>query len=181
MAATVEVGRWRLGRRRAFGVYRVGGGLPWWAFGLYVDIPIPGKEDMFPDPISNSMGLFLQKTNIIRDYLEDIDEMPRSRMFWPRQIWSKYVNKLEVVLNEPSSKCRLLEHTSISYMSMNGERCTAAPVLGHVRTIIFHCRAVRLTIAFNRKLKAYVVSLFLSFALTPGSEAHSRLVAYLPK
>nr|GEV00047.1 squalene synthase [Tanacetum cinerariifolium] len=55
-----------------------------------------GKEDTFPDPISNSMGLFLQKTNIIRDYLEDIDEMPRSRMFWPRQIWSKYVNKLEV-------------------------------------------------------------------------------------
>ncbi|GJS59374.1 squalene synthase [Tanacetum coccineum] len=55
-----------------------------------------GKEDMFPDPVSNSMGLFLQKTNIIRDYLEDINEMPRSRMFWPRQIWSKYVNKLEV-------------------------------------------------------------------------------------
>nr|GFC14177.1 putative squalene synthetase [Tanacetum cinerariifolium] len=62
-----------------------------------------GKEDMFPDPISNSMGLFLQKTNIIRDYLEDIDEMPRSRMFWPRQIWSKYVNKLEVVLNGDSA------------------------------------------------------------------------------
>nr|GFB75297.1 probable 26S proteasome non-ATPase regulatory subunit 3 [Tanacetum cinerariifolium] len=39
----------------------------------------------------------------------------------------------------------------------------------------------RLTISFNRKLKASVVSLFLSFALTPGSEAYSRLVAYLPK
>lgn len=38
----------------------------------------------------------LQKTNIIRDYLEDINEIPKSRMFWPRQIWSKYVNKLEV-------------------------------------------------------------------------------------
>lgn len=37
-----------------------------------------------------------QKTNIIRDYLEDINEIPKSRMFWPRQIWSKYVNKLEV-------------------------------------------------------------------------------------
>ena len=37
-----------------------------------------------------------QKTNIIRDYLEDITEIPKSRMFWPREIWSKYVNKLEV-------------------------------------------------------------------------------------
>ena len=38
----------------------------------------------------------MQKTNIIRDYLEDINEIPKCRMFWPREIWSKYVNKLEV-------------------------------------------------------------------------------------
>lgn len=37
-----------------------------------------------------------QKENNIRDYLEDIEEKPRPRMFWPRQIWSKYDNKLEV-------------------------------------------------------------------------------------
>ncbi|XP_057494755.1 squalene synthase 1-like [Actinidia eriantha] len=54
-----------------------------------------GSEDLAPDSLSNSMGLFLQKTNIIRDYLEDINEIPKSRMFWPRQLWSKYVNKLE--------------------------------------------------------------------------------------
>ena len=43
-------------------------------------------------------------------------------------------------------------------------------------------RALRLTtIALRRKLKASVVSSFLGFALTPGSEAHSRLAAYLPK
>ncbi|KAF6168979.1 hypothetical protein GIB67_038476 [Kingdonia uniflora] len=52
-------------------------------------------EDLVSDSLSNSMGLFLQKTNIIRDYLEDINEIPKSRMFWPREIWSKYVNKLE--------------------------------------------------------------------------------------
>lgn len=90
-----------------------------------------GLEDMAPDSLSNSMGLFLQvygslgnselyipnltryfylhfryplsvflcllqKTNIIRDYLEDINEIPKSRMFWPREIWSKYAKKLEV-------------------------------------------------------------------------------------
>ncbi|KAK9942728.1 hypothetical protein M0R45_008378 [Rubus argutus] len=53
--------------------------------------------------LSNSMGLFLQKTNIIRDYLEDINEIPKSRMFWPRQIWSKYVNKLEDLKYEENS------------------------------------------------------------------------------
>jgi farnesyl-diphosphate farnesyltransferase len=38
----------------------------------------------------------MQKTNIIRDYLEDINEIPKSHMFWPREIWSKYADKLEV-------------------------------------------------------------------------------------
>ena len=41
--------------------------------------------------LSNSMGLFLQKTNIIRDYLEDIND---GRTFWPAQIWSQYGNDL---------------------------------------------------------------------------------------
>ncbi|KAG6524925.1 hypothetical protein ZIOFF_014870 [Zingiber officinale] len=54
-----------------------------------------GSEDLASDNLSNSMGLFLQKTNIIRDYLEDINEIPKSRMFWPREIWSKYADKLE--------------------------------------------------------------------------------------
>ncbi|CAN6687375.1 unnamed protein product [Malus baccata var. baccata] len=63
-----------------------------------------GKEDLASDALSNSMGLFLQKTNIIRDYLEDINEIPKSRMFWPRQIWSKYVNKLEDLKYEENSE-----------------------------------------------------------------------------
>ncbi|KAK3421008.1 hypothetical protein EUGRSUZ_G01720 [Eucalyptus grandis] len=63
-----------------------------------------GTEDLASDSLSNSMGLFLQKTNIIRDYLEDINEIPKSRMFWPRQIWSKYVNKLEDLKYEENSE-----------------------------------------------------------------------------
>ncbi|XAR59105.1 Squalene synthase [Bertholletia excelsa] len=62
-----------------------------------------GSEDLASDSLSNSMGLFLQKTNIIRDYLEDINEIPKSRMFWPRQIWSKYVSKLEDLKDEENS------------------------------------------------------------------------------
>jgi farnesyl-diphosphate farnesyltransferase len=32
---------------------------------------------------ANSMGLFLQKTNIIRDYREDLEE---GRTWWPRHV-----------------------------------------------------------------------------------------------
>ncbi|KAK3258359.1 squalene synthetase-like protein, partial [Cymbomonas tetramitiformis] len=47
--------------------------------------------------LADSMGQFLQQTNIIRDYLEDIEELPAPRMFWPRDIWSRYApnGKLE--------------------------------------------------------------------------------------
>jgi farnesyl-diphosphate farnesyltransferase len=37
--------------------------------------------------LSNQMGLFLQKTNIIRDFLEDYVD---KRAFWPQSIWKKY-------------------------------------------------------------------------------------------
>ena len=37
--------------------------------------------------LSNSMGLLLQKTNIIRDYREDVEQ---KRHFWPREIWGKH-------------------------------------------------------------------------------------------
>ena len=33
--------------------------------------------------LANSMGLFLQKTNIIRDYLEDVQQ---GRHFWPKEV-----------------------------------------------------------------------------------------------
>ncbi|KAI4318643.1 hypothetical protein MLD38_032319 [Melastoma candidum] len=61
-------------------------------------------EDLASDTLSNSMGLLLQKTNIIRDYLEDINEIPKSRMFWPRQIWGKYADKLEDFKYEENSE-----------------------------------------------------------------------------
>jgi farnesyl-diphosphate farnesyltransferase len=36
--------------------------------------------------LSNSLGLLLQKTNIIRDYREDVDQ---GRYFWPKEIWGQ--------------------------------------------------------------------------------------------
>ena len=77
--------------------------------------------------LSNSMGLFLQKTNIIRDYHEDLTE---SRIFWPTCVWSKYANQLKDFNSAPyhpkSLACLnelvndVLKHAtdSICYLSM---------------------------------------------------------------
>lgn len=42
--------------------------------------------------LANSMGLFLQKTNIIRDYLEDQLE---GREFWPKEVKEKEYDRCE--------------------------------------------------------------------------------------
>ncbi|KAL8965462.1 MAG: hypothetical protein Q9183_003840 [Haloplaca sp. 2 TL-2023] len=47
-----------------------------------------------------SMGLFLQKTNVIRDIKEDWDD---KRRFWPREIWSKHVENFEDLF-DPANK-----------------------------------------------------------------------------
>mmetsp|Transcript_19314 Transcript_19314/g.53631 ORF Transcript_19314/g.53631 Transcript_19314/m.53631 type:complete len:553 (-) Transcript_19314:130-1788(-) len=48
---------------------------------------------------SNHMGLFLQKTNIIRDFLEDHEDVNEEtgvrRVFWPKEIWGLYTDSLQ--------------------------------------------------------------------------------------
>ncbi|KAI7872495.1 farnesyl-diphosphate farnesyltransferase [Spinellus fusiger] len=62
---------------------------------------------------ANDMGLFLQKTNIIRDYREDLDE---KRQFWPKEIWGKYVDRFEdLILPENKEKA----YTCLSSMVLN--------------------------------------------------------------
>ncbi|KAI8827106.1 isoprenoid synthase domain-containing protein [Fimicolochytrium jonesii] len=38
--------------------------------------------------LANEMGQFLQKVNILKDFLEDLNE---GRIFWPKDVWEKYV------------------------------------------------------------------------------------------
>lgn len=53
------------------------------------------------EKLSNSMGLFLQKTNIIRDIKEDYDE---KRYWWPNDIVSKYFSSMHHIFgNEERS------------------------------------------------------------------------------
>jgi len=63
--------------------------------------------------ISNSMGLFLQKTNIIRDYLEDLDQ---GRTWWPAEIWDKYAGNLGEFKQAPTA---LNSVSCLNHMVMN--------------------------------------------------------------
>ncbi|GIV34830.1 MAG: hypothetical protein KatS3mg031_2365 [Chitinophagales bacterium] len=56
------------------------------------------------EDLSRSMGLLLQKTNISRDYYEDLS---LGRAFWPKEVWGKYSDNLELLHNEPESKAAL--------------------------------------------------------------------------
>ena len=55
--------------------------------------------------LHKSMGLFLQKTNIIRDVREDSDDQ---RFFWPEEIWQKHVDKWDDLF-KPEHKQAALE------------------------------------------------------------------------
>jgi farnesyl-diphosphate farnesyltransferase len=68
--------------------------------GLFVDSKLETLSRNERDKTSNSMGLFLQKTNIIRDYHEDLFA---DRTFWPKEIWSQYAEKLEDFAKYPDS------------------------------------------------------------------------------
>lgn len=46
---------------------------------LFVSSGLESPELAQEEALSNDMGLFLQKINITRDYLEDIEELPAPR------------------------------------------------------------------------------------------------------
>ncbi|MCL7046694.1 hypothetical protein MKW94_027344 [Papaver nudicaule] len=73
---------------------------------------------------SNLMSLFFQKTHIIQDFLEDINEIPKARMHWPRQIWSTYVENLEdLTYQENSEKAVYCLNDMVNDALMHAECC----------------------------------------------------------
>jgi len=59
---------------------------------LFVESKLANPALLDRPDLSESMGQFLQKTNIIRDVREDFDD---KRRFWPKEIWSKHVDKFD--------------------------------------------------------------------------------------
>ncbi|KAG0344670.1 bifunctional farnesyl-diphosphate farnesyltransferase/squalene synthase [Podila humilis] len=66
--------------------------------------------------LSNSMGLYLQKTNITRDFLEDLRD---TRFFWPKEIWGKYADSMQDLV-KPENKEKALQ--CLSHMVCNSMR-----------------------------------------------------------
>lgn len=54
------------------------------------------------EDLSNSMGLFLQKTNIIRDYLEDYID---GRAFWPQEVRTRQTRMRCMILEKIRASC----------------------------------------------------------------------------
>ncbi|XP_024991313.1 probable 26S proteasome non-ATPase regulatory subunit 3 [Cynara cardunculus var. scolymus] len=81
----------------------------------------------------------------------------------------------------PAAPSNSVSSTAPSILQHLKEIAALIETGAHAREVRRILRAIRLTIALRRKLKASAISSFLNFALAPGSEAHSRLASYLPK
>ena len=85
--------------------------------------------------LHKSMGLFLQKTNIIRDIREDSDD---GRRFWPEEIWSKHVNDFNDLFKPENLDAAL---NCSSEMVLNS--------LEHVEDCLFYLAGLREQSVFN--------------------------------
>ena len=71
---------------------------------LFVESGLANPALLKKPELQESMGLFLQKTNIIRDVYEDFDD---HRRFWPREIWSKHVENFEDLFKPENKEAAL--------------------------------------------------------------------------
>lgn len=58
---------------------------------LFLASGLEDSVNLKEEELSNEMGLFLQKTNIIRDFAEDLEQQ---RVFWPEEAWKGRVDEL---------------------------------------------------------------------------------------
>lgn len=75
---------------------------------LFVESKLANPVLLERPDLYESMGQFLQQINITRDIKEDLDE---NRRFWPKDIWSKYVDNFED-LCKPEFKDKALNCSS---------------------------------------------------------------------
>jgi farnesyl-diphosphate farnesyltransferase len=85
--------------------------------------------------LHKSMGLFLQKVNIIRDVREDFDD---HRIFWPREIWSRHVDKFEDLF-KPENREKALNCSSDMVLN----------ALDHADECLFYLAGLREQSVFN--------------------------------
>lgn len=87
---------------------------------------------------SESMGLFLQKTNIIRDYHEDLED---GRSFWPKEVWEKYTPSLPSFHKDTSLESQEQGLACISELVLNA--------MDHIKDVLTYLSLVRDPSCFN--------------------------------
>jgi farnesyl-diphosphate farnesyltransferase len=102
---------------------------------LFVEAKLANPALLERPKLAESMGQFLQKTNIIRDVREDFDD---KRRFWPKEIWSKHVTKFSDLF-EPQFAKQALECNS--EMVLNA--------LSHVEECLFYMAGIKDQSVFN--------------------------------
>lgn len=102
---------------------------------LFVEAKLANPALMDRPELTESMGQFLQKTNIIRDVHEDWED---KRRWWPTEIWSKYVDKWDDLF-DPKNRDIALECSS--EMVLNA--------LKHAEDCLFYMAGVREQSVFN--------------------------------
>ncbi|KAF4216668.1 hypothetical protein CNMCM8980_006473 [Aspergillus fumigatiaffinis] len=102
---------------------------------LFVEAEFGNPALLKRTELYRSMGLFLQKTNIIRDVREDFDD---GRQFWPKEIWSKHVTDFEDLFKPENRDAAL---NCGSEMVLNA--------LGHAEECLFYLAGLREQSVFN--------------------------------
>ena len=75
---------------------------------LFVEARLANPALLEREDLHESMGQLLQQVNVIRDIREDWDD---NRRFWPKEIWSKYVDNFEDLM-KPENKEKAMNCSS---------------------------------------------------------------------
>ena len=102
---------------------------------LFVESGLANAALLDRPNLQESMGLFLQKTNIIRDIKEDFDD---KRRFWPKEIWSKYVTNFDDLFKPENLDTAL---NCSSEMVLNS--------LSHAEECLFYLAGIKEQSVFN--------------------------------
>lgn len=102
---------------------------------LFVQSNLANPQLLQRPDLTESMGQFLQKTNIIRDIREDWDD---KRRFWPNEIWSKHVDNFDDLF-KPENRQKALNCSS--EMVLNA--------LKHADECLFYMAGIRDQSVFN--------------------------------
>ncbi len=102
---------------------------------LFVESKLANPQLLVRMDLTESMGQFLQKTNIIRDVHEDYLD---GRRFWPKEIWTKYVDKWDDMFL-PQNQEKALQCSSDMVLN----------ALKHADECLFYMAGVRDQSVFN--------------------------------